>query len=78
MEVEVGEHRTISIVCGISALSDESAMEFDGTYKTSWRGRIIIKKPKVNLLGTEITKAWKEVILMSNTKRTGQTALYSV
>jgi len=35
------------------------------------------RSKRINLLGTEkIIKLGKEVILMSNTKRTGQTALY--
>ena len=38
----------------------------------------VVTDPKrINLLGTEkIIRLRKEVILMSNTKRTGQTALY--
>ena len=39
---------------------------------------VLLKQLKrINLLGTEkIIKTWKGIILMSNTKRTGQTALY--
>ncbi len=39
---------------------------------------VLLKQSKrINLLGTEkIIKTWKGIILMSNTKRTGQTARY--